>query len=238
MTEDEAAAVSRVAPGVRQVSVGEPFHSHVYLIDSVDGPIAFDAGVKGTGRAILDAAGGHLHRAVLSHSHVDHRGGANELDAPVYCHPDERADAEGDAGYSYTDFSQIANEAVREALPKLHAAWDGGPVKIAGTVEEDEHVADFRVIAIPGHARGQIALFRDSDRLLLAADAIFTFDAETGRPASPRVPHPFSNWDTDAARESIRRLASLQPASVWPSHSEALTGEGVAERLARAAGNL
>jgi hydroxyacylglutathione hydrolase len=92
-----------VASGVRRVSVGEPFESHVYLIDGPEGPIASDAGVRGGGAQILAAAGGCLDRVILSHAHVDHRGGANELGAPVYCHADEVADAEGDAGRHYTD---------------------------------------------------------------------------------------------------------------------------------------
>jgi glyoxylase-like metal-dependent hydrolase (beta-lactamase superfamily II) len=100
-----AATVTQIAPGVRQVSVGAPFSSHVYLLDGPDGPIAFDAAIKDTGPAVLAAAGGRLDRVILSHSHIDHRGGAGELGAPIYCHPDEVADAEGDAGRSYTDFA-------------------------------------------------------------------------------------------------------------------------------------
>lgn len=230
-----AIAVIQIAPGVKQVSVGKPFRSHVYLIDSPDGPISFDAGLKGTGQAILTAAGGRLDRVILSHAHVDHRGGANELGAPVSCHPDEVADAEGDAGRSYTDFSLIENEQVRGLVLRLHAEWDGGPVPIADTITDGDAVAGFRVIHIPGHAPGQIALFRESDRLLLAADAIYTLDAETGQPASARVPHPFSNWDTEMARESIRRLIPLQAASVWTGHSEPVSGSDVAEQLERAA---
>jgi hydroxyacylglutathione hydrolase len=229
------ATVTRVAPDVKQVSVGAPFRSHVYLIDGPDGVIAFDAGLKGTGAAILAAGGGHLERVILSHAHVDHRGGAAELGAPVYCHADEVADAEGDAGRSYTDFRLIENEQVRELVPRLHAAWDGGPVTIAGTVADGELIADFRVIHIPGHAPGQIALFRESDRLLIAADAIYTLDAETGQAASARVPHPFSNWDTEMARDSIRRLIPLQATAVWPGHSEAVSGENVEHQLKQAA---
>jgi glyoxylase-like metal-dependent hydrolase (beta-lactamase superfamily II) len=66
--------VTDVALGVKQVSVGAPFRSHVYLIDGPDGPIAFDAGLKDTGSAILAAAGGRLDRVILSLAHVDHRG--------------------------------------------------------------------------------------------------------------------------------------------------------------------
>ena len=62
----ETANPIEVAPGVTRVSVGKPFASHVYLIDDPNGPIAFDAGVKGSGAEILAAAGGRLHRVILS----------------------------------------------------------------------------------------------------------------------------------------------------------------------------
>lgn len=37
--------------------MGEPFASHVDLVDGPEGPIAFDAGVKDCGEQILAAAG-------------------------------------------------------------------------------------------------------------------------------------------------------------------------------------
>jgi hydroxyacylglutathione hydrolase len=122
-----------------------------------------------------------------------------------------------------------------ERLPRLHADWDGGPVEIAGTVADAEQVGDFRVIHIPGHAPGQIALFRESDRVLLAADAVFTFDPETGRPGRARVPHPFSSWDTELARDSISRLVRLRPSAAMTAHADSLTGVDVAARLEAAA---
>src|SRR4029450_2668581 len=108
------ATTRTIAAGVRQVTVGAPFNSYVYLLDTPEGPVAFDAGIKDTGSAGPAGAGGRLERVILSHSHRDHRGGANELEAPIYCHPDEVADAEGDAGASYTDFGLIQHERIRE----------------------------------------------------------------------------------------------------------------------------
>jgi glyoxylase-like metal-dependent hydrolase (beta-lactamase superfamily II) len=233
--EGDRTGVTQIAAGVRQVPVGVPTVSYVYLIDGPEGPIAFDAGIKGSGPKILAAAGGRLDRVILSHSHPDHRGAANELGTPVYCHPDEVVDAEGGGGERYADFERVKDERVREFLLRLSAAWDGGPVKIAGTIAEDEQLAGFRVVHTPGHAPGQIALFREPDRLLLAADAVFTVDTETGAPTSPCVPKPFSNWDTEKARDSIRRLIPLRASAIWLGHGEAVTGEDIAEQLERAA---
>lgn len=220
---------------MRRVSVGTPIATHVYLIDGPQGPIAFDAGPKGSGAAVLAAADGRLDRLILSHSHFDHRGAAAELGVPVHCHPDEVADAEGDGGKRYADPEGIKDDGLRELILQFVATRDGGPVEIAGTIAGGEHLAGFLVIHTPGHAPGQIALFRESDRLLLAADAVFTVDSMTARSTPPSLPEPFSNWDTEKARDSIRRLVSLQPASVWLGHGNPITGDDVVEQLARAA---
>jgi len=37
-------------------------------------------------------------------------------------------------------------------LWRLIATWDGGPVEIAGTVNEGDEVAGFEVVHLPGHA--------------------------------------------------------------------------------------
>jgi hydroxyacylglutathione hydrolase len=71
--------------------------------------------------------------------------------------------------------------------------------------------------------------------LLIAADAIYTLDVENGQHGSARVPHRFSNWDTEKARESICRLIPLDATSVWTGHAQPVTGDDIAEQLERAA---
>jgi glyoxylase-like metal-dependent hydrolase (beta-lactamase superfamily II) len=181
--------------------------------------------VRGSGPEILAAAPGPIAKIILSHAHADHRGAAPELEAPIYCHPDEVDDAQTDWPQSYLDFSLINNERIREGLRRLNQMWDSGPVQIAGTVDEGDEVAGMRVVHVPGHAPGEIALFRAADGLLLAGDAIYTQDAETGQPASARVPHQFANWDTEQARASIRKLITYKPTSVWLGHSTSITGD-------------
>ena len=227
--------VREIATGVRQVAVGEPFRSYVYLLDSPEGTVAFDAGLRGTGPEILAAAGGSIAKVVLSHAHADHRGGAPELDAPIYCHPAELADARAGWPQAYLDKSLIANERIRDALWRLNATWDSGPLQIAGTVQVGDEVAGLQVIDVPGHAPGEVALFRASDGLMLAGDALYTQDAETGQPVPARVPHPFANWSTEQARASIRELIAYRPTSVWLGHGIAITGDVEAQLQAAAA---
>ena len=96
-------------------------------------------------------------------------------------------------------------------LGRLLPVWDGGAVTIAGTVQEGDEVAGFRVIELPGHAPGLIGLFRESDRLALVSDCFYTLDPQTGIKGAARVPHPAFNVDTEQARASIRKLAALEP---------------------------
>jgi hydroxyacylglutathione hydrolase len=107
-------------------------------------------------------------------------------------------------------------------------------VKIEGTVKEGDDIAGFKVVHFPGHAPGMIGLWRESDRLALVSDTLYTLDPETGRHGPPRVPHGAFNKDTEQARASIRKLAAMEPAAVWPGHADALTGN-VREQLERAA---
>jgi hydroxyacylglutathione hydrolase len=98
-------------------------------------------------------------------------------------------------------------------------------VEIAGTVEDGDDVSGFRVVHLPGHAPGLIALFRERDRVALTSDCFYVIDPETGRAAPPGVPHPAFNEDTEQARASMRALAALEPSAAWPAHGDALTGD-------------
>jgi hydroxyacylglutathione hydrolase len=120
-------------------------------------------------------------------------------------------------------------------MPRMLRIWDGGPVNIEGTVSEGDEIAGFKVIHFPGHAPGQIGLWRESDRLALVSDTLYTLDPQTGAHGPPRVPHRAFNEDTEQARASIRKLAELEPASVWPGHADPVTGDvrGELERAAR-----
>jgi hydroxyacylglutathione hydrolase len=177
---------------------------------------------------------GGVKRVVLGHADADHRGAAPGLGAPVYCHPAEREAAESPDHYRpYWDRSKLDPRG-RTVLWRLIARWDGGPVEIAGTVEDGDEIAGFKVVHLPGHAPGLIALFREHDRLALVSDTLYTLDPQSGRHQPAHVPHPAFNQDSDQARESIRKLAALDPATVWPGHADPVTGD-VAAQLEHAA---
>lgn len=227
----------RVAEGVWLVRGGFPLKTmNVYLIEDEGGGVTlFDAGIKAMTNALgsAGAARGGINRLVLGHSHGDHRGAAAGLKVPTFCHAAERIDAEGDGGDHYFDHSKLGIPA-RWTMPRMLEWWDGGPVEIAGTLDEGDDVSGFRVVHLPGHAPGQIALFREADRLALTSDCFYTLDPETGRKGPPRLPHRAFNLDSEQARASIRKLAALEPAAAWAGHADPLTGD-VRAQLERAA---
>lgn len=240
----QAAAPQRIAEGVWLVRGGFPQRTmNVYLIvepgERAGSPgrvTIFDAGIRSMAPALRMAAArlGGIDRVVLGHADADHRGAAPTLGAPVYCHSAEAQAAQStSSARPYHDFDKL-NPWGRRLMPRLLSLWDGGPVEIAGTVAEGDEVAGFRVVELPGHAPGLIGLFRDSDRLALASDCVYTLDPQTGISGPPRVPHPAFNIDTEQARESIRKLASLGPAVAWFGHAKPLRGDVVGQ-LHRAA---
>jgi glyoxylase-like metal-dependent hydrolase (beta-lactamase superfamily II)/predicted ester cyclase len=230
------ADAERIAEGVWRLRGGVPLKEfNVYLIEHDGGVTVFDCGIKMMANAIARAGAelGGIERVVLGHAHPDHRGAAASLSVPVYCHPADKADAEGDGGEHYFDYAKLGIPG-KWAYPPLLRLWDGGPVSVAGTVEDGDEVAGFRVVHVPGHAPGMIALWRESDRLALTTDTFYTLDPITSRKGPPRVPHEAFNLDTEQARASIRKIAALDLASAWPGHADPVVGD-VRGQLERAA---
>jgi hydroxyacylglutathione hydrolase len=237
------AAVSRepeaIAPGVWIIrgSIGRSLS--VYLIEEPDGSgvTVFDGGARSMAPAIAAAGArlGGIKRIVLGHVDCDHRGAAPGLGAPVYVHPNELDAARSSSERrDYWRLSELAPWA-RPVYPGLFRLWDGGALEVAGTIAEDDPVAGFRVIDLPGHAPGLIALFREEDRLALVSDTVYTVNVNTGIPGAARVPHKAFNFDDGEARVSIHKLADLEPAVVWPGHSHPVSGADVRGQLERAA---
>jgi hydroxyacylglutathione hydrolase len=217
---------------------------NVYFVEDGEGVIQFDAGTKGMSRKVRRAGEqlGGIRRVVLGHAHADHRGTAMASGAPVFCHADEVADAEGDAAIApYMDLSQLPVAWVRRLYPFLLRRWDGGAVKIADTVAEGDDIAGFRVVHFPGHAPGLIGLWRESDRLALVSDVVYLVDSARLKPlpeGEASVPHPAWAWNHELAKESLRKLAAMEPRTVGAGHEHPLRGDDLRPVLERAAEKL
>jgi glyoxylase-like metal-dependent hydrolase (beta-lactamase superfamily II)/predicted ester cyclase len=228
----------QIADGVWVVRGGFPLRTmNVYLLADGSGVTVFDAGISAMSPAVAAAGArlGGIRRVVLGHADVDHRGAAAGLHAPILCHPADRAAAESSESLrEYWDLSKLDLYG-RVIYPRIFYVWDGGGLQTSGTVDEGDEVAGFSVLHLPGHAPGLIGLFRDSDRLALVSDCFYTLDPQTGLKGKPRVPHPAFNLDTEQARESMRKLAGLEPSVAWAGHADPVTGDVRRELEAAAA---
>ena len=227
-----AGAAELIATGVWLVQ-GQPGRCNVFLIENPGdegGVTLYDAGARTMTRAVAAAGArlGGITQVVLGHGHTDHRGTAPALGVPVLCHPDEVQDAEGSGGWRYwpADLAGLppGSKQVQKVLHRY--VWDGGPVQIAGTVSEAEgdEIAGFRVIDLPGHAPGLIGLWRESDRLALVSDLVYTLDM-FGRSCPAKLPEATYDYDIEQARASVRKLAEMEPAIVWAGHAKPVTGD-------------
>ena len=225
-----------VAEGVWVVQ-GQPGRCNVYLIEEHDGITLFDAGIRPMTRAVASSGAklGGIKRVILGSGHIDHRGTAAALGVPVLCHADEVEDAQGSGGFRYWPADLAGLPALVRPIHRLlhRYIWDGGPAQISDTVAEGDELAGFRVVHLPGHAPGLIALWRESDRLALSTDCFYTVDL-WGRACAPRAPNPVYSFDSEQARASMRKLAALEPAAAWPGHGRPAVGD-VRVQLERAA---
>ncbi|HTT95543.1 MAG TPA: MBL fold metallo-hydrolase [Solirubrobacterales bacterium] len=234
-------ALERVADGVWLLRGDLRGAMNVYFLEDEGGVVQFDAGTKSMRKQAAATARelGGLKRVVLGHAHADHRGTAPYMGAPVFCHPDEVDDAEGDRAVSpYFDLSLLEVAPVRWLYPTLLKRWDGGPVKIDGTVSEGDEVAGFEVLHFPGHAPGLIGLWRESDRLALVSDVVYLVDSARLKPlpeGEASVPHPAFAWNHQEAKRSLRRLAALEPLIVGTGHDRPLRGTDLRAVLEAAA---
>jgi glyoxylase-like metal-dependent hydrolase (beta-lactamase superfamily II) len=178
---------------------------------------------------------------ILTHGHFDHVGTvellADQWQVPVYAHPLELPYLNGSAAYPPPD------PAVGGGLMSLISPlYPQGPVNIRqwlrplppdGTVPE---MPGWQWIHVPGHTPGQVALWREQDRSLIAADAFITTRQESAYAVATQAPELHGppmyftqNWQE--AHSSVQRLAALEPELVVSGHGRAMHGSGLRRAL-------
>ncbi|MCB0830972.1 MAG: MBL fold metallo-hydrolase [Solirubrobacterales bacterium] len=209
-------ALKQVAPGIERLGQFPLPMVNVYLA----GDILFDAGTTWDRfRIPRQLKGRELSLLTLTHVHPDHQGMAREIcrdrDIPLACHA---GDVDAMEGRVPVSGEQLTNP----VLKVIQGSWEGPPHKVSRVLEDGEKVGDFTVVHTPGHARGHVVYFRESDGVTICGDVIRNLDYLTGRSGLDQPPDMFT-YDPVENRRSIRKLAALNPTVLLPGHGPAVT---------------
>ena len=235
----------RIAPGLHRI--GNDIVA-AYLVVTDDGLTLVDAGVAGQWsdlRAELTALGrdlAEIRGVVLTHGDSDHVGFAERLrrdhGVPVYVHEADAPRARGEVTKGNAGMGGF------RIGPLLRFLWYAGRRGGLRTtwLREVEHVGDGdvldlpgapRIVHLPGHTPGSVAVHVPSVDAVFVGDALTTGHVLTG--ATGPQPAPFT-LDPDAALSALDRIAALPATWVLPGHGAPFSG-GAAEavRLVREA---
>lgn len=238
--------MKKVANGVTQLTIKR--FVNVYFVEAGDPGewVLVDTGLPGSEKAIIAAAdtlfypGSHPQAILLTHGHMDHAGSAQALaehwQVPVLAHPLELPFLTGRAVYPPADPTVGGSLAFASRFFPPQSFQFGELVQALPAAPEPPYLPGWEWLHVPGHAPGQVALFRAEDRTLLGADAFATANHESVPQLLLQLPRvsvagaPF-NYDWQQVQASVRQLAALQPAAIGCGHGPALQGAAATEGL-------
>jgi glyoxylase-like metal-dependent hydrolase (beta-lactamase superfamily II) len=219
-----------LAPGIRRLGGQSGGQVNAFLIEDgtdltlIDTLYETDARlvhqeIRRLGRSISD-----LKRIVLTHAHRSHLGGLADLKrqsgATLYAHPWEADIIAGER--KAQPVTILPRRPLRAYVPfQLGLALGLGkhpPCRIDETLAEEDEIGGLRVLHTPGHTPGHLAFYSEEHAVLLSGDSIATWPRfEAGWPAF--------NLNPQQQRDSIRRLAALEPRKVGVGHGSPISEE-------------
>jgi hydroxyacylglutathione hydrolase len=208
-----------LSPGVHKIDGVSGANSFLVIADQ--GAAVIDTGMPGNEKKIVEYAKkvglepSELSYIVLTHPDIDHSGSAaklkgltgakvaiHEADAPRLSGEKKLKEVKGPIGLLFGVMGPFMRFT---------------PVKPDVVLKDSDRLLDLVVVYTPGHTEGSISLYRDKVAMFVG-DALRTNSA--GKPILP--PGPMT-VDMDQAKESIRKISTLQYALLLPGHGAPIT---------------
>lgn len=181
---------------------GSGWQANSYII----GEVLIDAGVF---PMALERFSDQIKRIILTHGHFDHIAHLAEIQAmtgaEVYIHEEDAI-------------------ALRSEVESLSFNFGARPPMILPDhiLTDGDRIGELRVIHTPGHTRGSICLYDETERALISGDTVFPHGS-FGRT-------DFPGGSTADLRASVEKLVPLDVDSLYPGHERPVT-EGAKKHL-------
>jgi len=174
---------------------------------------------------------------ILTHGHFDHIGAIGHLfkswNVPIYAHEQELPYLQGKKTYDPPHPFRI-----KGLLSFLSPFYPRDGIVITQNIiplKTDEpipHLDGWQMIHTPGHTEGHISVFRKSDRLLLAGDAIITVKQESLfavllQKKELHGPPAYFTPNRAKAKQSIIKLAAYKPEILYSGHGKPIKGSAL-----------
>ncbi|MDL4841943.1 MBL fold metallo-hydrolase [Aquibacillus rhizosphaerae] len=252
--EDRIIPVTSITSGIGQLITPDVYCLPIQIVNicfvgepNDENWVIVDAGMPRSSDTIIEAAEKRYGSSnkpaaiILTHGHFDHVGAITDLikhwDVPVFSHKLELPYLTGKESYPEGD-STVDGGLVSEASPLFpnHSINLENHVQALPDNGKVPFMNDWRWIHTPGHTKGHISLFRDTDQVLIAGDAFVTVKQEslykviTQQQEISGPPKYFTtNWQD--AWESVKKLNDLKPAVAITGHGVPMSGEFLSTEL-------
>ena len=110
--------------------------------------------------------------------------------------------------------------------------WQGPAHPVSRQLRAGDDLNGFEVLETPGHSKGHVSLWRESDRVLIVGDVMTNMNILTGQ-TGLHEPLKLFTLDAERNRQNILRLVKLEPRIALFGHGQPLRDPEALARFAQ-----